>query len=186
MRPKRLAPYGAPQLKDGKEYKLPDDDEAFFQKALELNLPCKFASTNPKRPGSKSYDRWEIYCKAKTLAEALEYDPSDGMNDMKYAYCRGHITFPGYEFSEANTISQECEAYPFFNDIIRDFYPENDMPDFLNSDDETMKFAIEQAQRIHDVGHGADINIVQSRDYERKIKEQDTQPKSVGAATKKC
>jgi hypothetical protein len=169
MRPRRLVPFGVAQYKSGET--LPDDDEMFFKKAIELDLPCRFVSKNPKQKNSKSFHRWEDYCKAKTLKEAIELNaPEFAIKDLKFAYARGQITFPGYEFSEANVAEQEHMAFPFFNDIIRDFYPIDELPAFLKSDQDTLKFAMEQTRRIQEIHSDTDMaNIVRLQQKQRKI-----------------
>ena len=46
------------------------------------------------------------------------------VKDLKLAYARGQITFPGCEFPEANIAEQELMAFPFSDGIVRNFYPE--------------------------------------------------------------
>ena len=73
---------------------------------------------------------------------------------------------------------QEHMAFPFFNDIIRDFYPIDELPEFMKSDQDTLKFAMEQTRRIQEIHADADMaNVVRLQQKQRKIQGKDTPAK---------
>ena len=64
-RPLRVKPVGSRE----------NDTDAFkkFRKvAYEKDFPIRFIERNPKKVGSKSYDRWRKYSQATTLRQIVE------------------------------------------------------------------------------------------------------------------
>ena len=102
IRPLRTTRIGHVQARD-------EHDDHFIKHALDRDILAVYVS-NPKRDGTDSHTRYEHYCMASTLREAITLSVASkpknmsktdararAMNDINWDYEHGFILFPGNE-----------------------------------------------------------------------------------------
>jgi len=80
----------------GKVQPIGDGDKPFLRWALDHDAAVRYLQDNPKRPGSKSWGRYESYKGATTLCEAVRLGAKSGLQgDVGHDITRGLLWFPG-------------------------------------------------------------------------------------------
>jgi len=75
-----------------KEKKEPSVRRSNFETLYPRSAPLAvLAETNPKKAGSKAFERFAWYYKVKTVGEFLDADATHGYNDVTYDVGHGFI-----------------------------------------------------------------------------------------------
>ena len=99
----------------GHQEKIDKKSKSWIKQAIKDNYPIQILQKNPKRFGTKSYQRYELYKNATTLNEMFEImrnkkdkgtsDKTCNHNtqcDIEWDISRGYILFPEHENSNEN------------------------------------------------------------------------------------
>ena len=99
--------------------KLTKDTKNWIKEAIKEKYPIEVLQKNPKKLGSKSYNRYEAYKKAKTLCEIIEtmqrkrengisikQAKDKALKDIEWDISRGYILFPEHENNINGSLSK--------------------------------------------------------------------------------
>ena len=68
-----------------------EKDGAFLKRYQKANLPISLRTSNPKKPGSESWQRYERYKPSKTITEMLKHASwADVVHDYKKGFLSLH------------------------------------------------------------------------------------------------
>ena len=93
-----------------------EKDGAFLKRYQKANLPISLRTSNPKKPGSESWQRYERYKPSKTITEMLKHASwADVVHDYKKGFLSLH---PEAEFRRISPLVQRilAEKQPPLND----------------------------------------------------------------------
>jgi hypothetical protein len=74
------------------QYKLSEEQKAVLKRVSKEGLSIEYDQVNPKRAGSMSFTRYEVYKRATTVAQFLSLGGVTA--DLAFDYSRGYLTLP--------------------------------------------------------------------------------------------